>query len=141
MAAPVKIFVSSVALVCSQVVAAYPMEHGKSTVLLDGAPYQRGDEVVNHGGMTITSNGLGTWHAGLPLPADAGGSSHELIVPGLPATPSFAQPGSPDANAPDTTAETRQLSEPASWASWVPMLLFFAMPRRIRPKRTFAATP
>lgn len=141
MAASIKLMLSSVALLYAQLVAAYPIEHGKSTVLLDGAPYLRGDEVINHGGVTITSNGLGTWHAGLPLPSRAVGSFYEPIMPSLPATSSLVELDSPIAGVPRMTAETRELSEPASWASLVPMLVLFAMPRRIRPKRTSASMP
>lgn len=130
-ASPLMLPVFLGALLLSPLAAAYPVTHGDSRVLF--APYTRGDEVINHGGVTITSNGLGTWHVGLPLPASTDAPRSDSVVSTLPATPSsfgqFLPVGSPVA----TTA--LQLSEPTAWASLLPIALFLVMPGRTRGNR------
>jgi len=145
---------SSAALACmtlflTTLVQAYPqpsdprLQHAH--VLLDAGSYMPGDDITNHGGITFSSNGLGTWHAGLWSSKGHGDTSTSpgsyFVFDSLPVSETnllgIPQPNIAtisEANSGGTAAfnSVQALPEPASWLLLLPPILLLVWTSTIR---------
>jgi hypothetical protein len=145
-----RVLVACGGLFLSGVALAHPVQSGEGhyvpPVVLAGGFYTRGDEVVNHGGIAFSSNGLGAWHAGLfsspPNAASGARIDYDLHVPlfdvpvliggesVLAVVPEIGSLSLLGAGPTNPAVEVRALSEPASWALLLPTMLYLGFPRR-----------
>jgi hypothetical protein len=136
-------------LFLTTLVHAYPQasEHRleNAHVLIDAGSYMPGDDVTNHGGITFSSNGLGTWHAGLRSSMDVERDSIEnpesdrdfdsLLASETKLLSNIATLSDPNDVSTRAISFAQVIPEPASWLLLLPLIPFLFWRASIRTPR------